>query len=106
MVAWAAVADLTIELDHPPAEALYLPMRALRRVGARITRYDAEEGTLEAWAVRWRAVGVVRVRTEEVGAGVSRVRATSEPAEGPRVLARVAGAWALRRLRVELGRGR
>ena len=45
----------------PPDEALLLAVAALRHAGARITRYEAEAGALEARLVRWGREGLVRV---------------------------------------------
>jgi hypothetical protein len=45
----------------PADEALLHAVAVLRHVGARITRYDAEAGALEARLTRWGREGVVRV---------------------------------------------
>lgn len=45
----------------PADEALLRAVAVLRHVGARITRYDAEAGALEARLTRWGREGVVRV---------------------------------------------
>jgi hypothetical protein len=86
-----------------PEEVLLRGARALRRLGARLTRYDAEEGTLEAQARRGRTAGLVRLRVEDGGRGLSRVRIDGEWAGGG-WLGRGAGAWTIRRLRAELER--
>lgn len=44
-----------------PEDALLHGVRVLRRLGARITRCDPEEGTLEARLTRWRRPALVRL---------------------------------------------
>ena len=73
-----------------PDAALLASAAALRRLGARITRYDTEAGTLEATS----AGDTVRLAITAQGAEQSRVEIASAGA---------ARAWA-RRLRTELGR--
>jgi hypothetical protein len=53
-----------------PDAALLSTAAALRRLGARITRYDPERGTLEARIAR---TTVVRVRTAAEDGGTTRV---------------------------------
>jgi hypothetical protein len=53
-----------------PDAALLSTAAALRRLGARITRYDPETGTLEARIAR---TAVVRVRTAAEHGGATRV---------------------------------
>ena len=53
-----------------PDAALLSSAAALRRLGARITRYDADSGTLEA---RLAPAGVVRVRAASEHGGATRV---------------------------------
>ena len=50
---------MTVIVAAEPEAALLSSAAALRRLGARITRYDSERGTLEARAP---SVGIVRVR--------------------------------------------
>lgn len=97
------MADTIVFVPGVPEEVLLRGARALRRLGARITRYDAEEGTLEAQARRWQTAGLVRFRVEDGGRGLSRVRIEGEWAGGG-WLGWGAGAWTIRRLRAELGR--
>jgi hypothetical protein len=40
---------IELQVDAAPADALLACVSALRRLGGRITRYDIEEHTLEAW---------------------------------------------------------
>ena len=53
-----------------PEAALLSSAVALRRLGARITRYDSEQGTLEAVVA---PTAVVRVRTAAETSGTTRV---------------------------------
>jgi hypothetical protein len=87
-----------------PDEVLLRSARALRRLGARITRYDADEGTLEARTRRWRRAGLVRVSVAEDGPGGSRVTIESDYGEAG-VVGRRAAAWTIRRFRAELTAG-
>ena len=62
----------TVFVSADPEAALLSSAAALRRLGARITRYDAEHGTLEARILP--ASGVVRLRaTPHDGGGTTRV---------------------------------
>ena len=58
----------------PADEALLLAIAVLRHVGARITRYEAEAGALEARLTRWGREGLVRVSA----AGETPARVTVE----------------------------
>ena len=58
----------------PADEALLLAVAVLRHVGARITRYEAEAGLLEARLTRWGRQGLVRVSA----AGEAPTRVTVE----------------------------
>ena len=60
-----------------PETALLSTAAALRRLGARITRYDGEVGTLEA-EVR-ESSARVRVRITPEDAGTTRVRLEGDP---------------------------
>ena len=71
-----------------PDAALLSSAAALRRLGARITRYDAEVGTLEATLPD---AGVVRVRAVAGGAETTRVHLEGGPG-ARRVLRRFRGA--------------
>jgi NADPH-dependent 2,4-dienoyl-CoA reductase/sulfur reductase-like enzyme len=59
--------DLLVE--GGPEEVLLAAAAALRRLGARITRYDADEATLEA-----RLDGAAAVRLDAVAEGAQRTR--------------------------------
>ena len=56
-----------------PGEVVYRAALALRRLGARIVRYDAGEATLEARAGRRLLPQVVRVRARPEGDEATRV---------------------------------
>jgi hypothetical protein len=60
-----------------PDTALLSSAATLRRLGARITRYDNEAGTLEA---RLAPAGVVRVHATAAEEGTTRVRLEGDPA--------------------------
>jgi hypothetical protein len=51
-----------------PDEALLASVAVLRHLGARITRYDAEAGTLEARLRRYWRSALIRLRAEADGA--------------------------------------
>ena len=50
-----------------PDEALLASVAVLRHLGARITRYDAEAGTLEARVRRFLRPALIRLRAEPAG---------------------------------------
>ena len=77
-----------------PEDILLHGVRVLRHVGARITRCDPEQGTLEARLTRWRRPALVRLRAVPAPPG-TRVSLESD-----------AWGWSLlfRRLRADLGR--
>jgi hypothetical protein len=52
-----------------PDEALLASVAVLRHLGARITRYDAEAGLLEARLRRFWRSAVIRLRAEADGGG-------------------------------------
>jgi hypothetical protein len=56
-----------------PEDALFASAVALRRLGARITRYDADDGSLEARAATGDATSVVRIRATTGGGGATRL---------------------------------
>lgn len=60
-------------LRAAPEEVVYRAARTLRRLGARVVRYDPDEGTLEARAGRRLLPEVVRVRARAEGEGAARV---------------------------------
>jgi hypothetical protein len=76
-----------------PDEVLLHGVAVLRRLGARITRYDAEEGTAEARLRRLTRPVLIRLRAEAAGPATTRLRVESD-----------APAWApmFRRFRVDL----
>ena len=76
-----------------PDEVLLHGVVVLRRLGARITRYDADEGTAEARLRRLARPALIRLRAEAVGTATTRLRVESD-----------ALAWApmFRRFRVDL----
>src|SRR5258708_38830482 len=55
-----------------PEDVVHRASLALRRLGARVIRYDARAGTLEAPAGRRLLPGVVRVRARPEGEGATR----------------------------------
>jgi hypothetical protein len=67
---------IAAELDS----ALLASAAALRRLGARITRYDGEAGTLEAEVARR---GVIRLRAAAAPDGTTRVELDGDPAARP-----------------------
>jgi hypothetical protein len=60
-----------------PDEALLASVAVLRHLGARITRYDAEAGTLEARVRRFLRPALIRLRAEADGEA-TRVRVESD----------------------------
>ena len=60
-----------------PDETLLASVAVLRHLGARITRYDAEAGTLEARLRRFLRPALVRLRAEPEGAA-TRLRVESD----------------------------
>jgi glycine/D-amino acid oxidase-like deaminating enzyme len=66
---WRSPARAVLVAAEPDA-ALLSAAAALRRLGARITRYDSEAGTLEAQVP---PSATVRVRTAEAEDGATRV---------------------------------
>ena len=88
-----------------PDEVLARSAQALRRLGARLTRYDLDEGTLEARARRLHVDVVVRVAVVAEPPGATRVRIEGAAA-GPGRLTLGAGRWVVRRLGSEIDRTR
>lgn len=60
-----------------PDVALMHSVAVLRRLGARITRYDAEAGTAEARLRRFARPAVIRLRAEAEGDAATRVHVES-----------------------------
>jgi hypothetical protein len=61
-----------------PDVVLLHSVAVLRRLGARITRYDADAGTAEARLRRFARPAVVRLRAEAHGADATRLRVESD----------------------------
>jgi hypothetical protein len=59
--------DLIVAAE--PDAVLLHGVAVLRRLGARVTRYDVEEGTAEARLRRWPRPALVRLRVEAEGGG-------------------------------------
>jgi len=76
-----------------PDEVLLHGVAVLRRLGARITRYDADEGTAEARLRRFARPALIRLHAQAAGSATTRLRVESD-----------ALAWApmFRRFRVDL----
>lgn len=66
-----AVRELVVRAA--PEDVVYRASLALRRLGARVIRYDARAGTLEARAGRRLLPEVVRVNARPEGEGATRV---------------------------------
>jgi hypothetical protein len=73
-----------------PDEALLASMAVLRHLGARITRYDAEAGTLEARVRRWLRPTLIRLRAEPDGAA-TRLTVESDALAGAAMFRRFRG---------------
>ena len=76
----------------PPDEALLHSVVLLRHLGARITRLDADAGTLEARQRRWLLPASIRLRAAPEGAQATRVSLESDALGGGRMLRRLRGA--------------
>jgi len=66
-----------VVVSAQPDEALLASVAVLRHLGARITRYDAEAGTLEASVRRFLRPALIRLRAEAEGE-TTRVRLESD----------------------------
>ena len=75
-----------------PDEVLLRAALVLKRLGARITRYDGEAGTLEARAGRRLLPEVVRLRAAAEGAERTRVAIASDTADWRALVAQLAAA--------------
>ncbi|MGH7390826.1 MAG: hypothetical protein ACREM3_15420 [Candidatus Rokuibacteriota bacterium] len=71
-----------------PDEVLLWSVTALRRLGARITRYDVEALTLEARVAQRRGDALVRLRAAEAEPGRTRLAVAAETASRVPWLAR------------------
>jgi hypothetical protein len=58
-----------VVVDAQPDQALLASIAVLRHLGARITRYDVEAGTLEARVRRFWRSALIRLRADAAGAG-------------------------------------
>jgi len=72
----ARVRDVVVGAQ--PDVVLLHSVAVLRRLGARITRYDADAGTAEARLRRFTRSALVRVRVEAAGAEASRLSVESD----------------------------
>jgi hypothetical protein len=61
-----------------PEDVLRHGVAVLRRLGARITRYDVEAGTAEARLRRFRRPALIRLRAEAAGASRTRLHVESD----------------------------
>ena len=74
-----------------PDEALLASIALLRHLGARITRYDAEAGTLEARLRRWIGPASIRLRAAAEGDSATRVSVESDTLGGRLLFRRFRG---------------
>jgi hypothetical protein len=74
---WFARARAVVVAAQPDVVLLH-SVAVLRRLGARITRYDAEAGTAEAHLRRLTRPAVVRLRAEAEGDGATRLSVESD----------------------------
>jgi hypothetical protein len=61
-----------------PEDVLLHGVAVLRRLGARITRYDVEAGTAEARLRRFTRPALIRLRAEAAGVSRTRLRVESD----------------------------
>jgi hypothetical protein len=80
-----------IVVAGPPDEALLASIALLRHLGARITRYDAEAGTLEARLRRWLGPASIRLRAAAEGERATRVSVESNALGAALLFRRVRG---------------
>ena len=66
-----------VVVNAQPDEALLASVAVLRHLGARITRYDADAGTLEARLRRFLRPALIKLRAEPEGAA-TRVHVESD----------------------------
>ena len=74
---WHCRRPVAVVVAAEPDAALLSSAAALRRLGARITRYDPERGTLEACVA---SSAIVRIRTAAEDGGVTRVHLDGDAA--------------------------
>ena len=75
-LARARARDVVVAAE--PDVVLLHGVAVLRRLGARITRYDAEAGTAEARLRRFTRPALVRLRAEAAGEAVTRLHVESD----------------------------
>lgn len=68
--------DLVVAAE--PDVVLLHGVAVLRRLGARITRYDAEAGTAEARLRRFTRPALIRLQAEAAGTAATRLRVESD----------------------------
>jgi hypothetical protein len=85
-----------------PDDVLLLSVTALRRLGARITRYDVEALTLEARVARRLGAALLTLRAAEAEPGCTRLAVEAEAASRLPLLA--GGTGLVRRFARELNR--
>jgi hypothetical protein len=78
----------TLVVDAPIEDALLVSAAALRRLGAQITRYDVEEGALEARRIAADRAAVVSVRVAPESERTTRLALTSDAADSANVFDR------------------
>jgi hypothetical protein len=74
-----------------PDEALLASVALLRHLGARITRYDPEAGTLEARRRRWVGSASIRLQATAEGEATTRVSVESDALGGGLLFRRLRG---------------
>ena len=75
-LARARARDVVVAAE--PDVVLMHGVAVLRRLGARITRYDAEAGTAEARLRRFTRPAVIRLHAEATGATATRLRVETD----------------------------
>jgi hypothetical protein len=78
-----------------PDDVLLQGVAVLRRLGARITRYDVEEGTAEARLRRFARPAVIRLRAEAAGTSATRLHVESDAVAWALMFRRFRGALLL-----------
>jgi hypothetical protein len=75
---WFAARPRDVVVAAPPEEVLLHGVAVLRRLGARITRYDMDAGTAEARLRRLLRPALVRLHAEPEGADATRLHVESD----------------------------
>jgi hypothetical protein len=94
-------ADVVVQ--GAPDDVLLRAVPVLRGMRARITRYDGEEGTLEARRMRYGVASTIRLRAAAHGEDVTRLHIESEAGGRWRLARRIVSAWNVRTVRRHLG---